>query len=188
MIGFLSGIVQKLAKSILVDVNGVGYRVQVAQNLMASLPDGQAAKFFIYTHVKKDALDLYGFTTEKDLALFELVLSVSGVGPKIALTIVDAGSERLVGAVQNAEVSFFKSIPRVGKKLAQKIIIELSSKLGGLKDLDLEPLSAKEQDVLEGLKNLGFDEDHAHQVLKNIDKQQPVETMLKEAVKNLSKV
>ena len=166
-------------------VNGVGYRVQVGSGLLASLQNDQELELFIYTHVKEDALELYGFKNEKDLVLFELVLGVSGVGPKIALAIVDAGAERLVRAVQNAEVAFFKSIPRVGKKLAQKIIIELGSKLGGLKDLDLGPLSEKEQDVLEGLKNLGFDEDYAYQVLQNIDESQSVEAMLKEAVKQL---
>jgi Holliday junction resolvasome RuvABC DNA-binding subunit len=85
-------------------------------------------------------------------------------------------------------VSFFSSVPRVGKKLAQKIIIELKSKLGGVKELELGPLSDKEQDVFEGLKSLGFDENSIQTVLREIDQAQTVEIMLKQAVKSLAKL
>ena len=188
MIGFLSGKVQKLNDGLLLHTHGVGYRVEVGESLLKTLAQDEPASLFIYTHVKEDALKLFGFATEQDLFLFELVLSVSGVGPKIALTIVDVGADRLIRAVQNAEVGFFSAIPRVGKKLAQKIIIELKSKLGGLKELELGPLSDKEQDVLEGLKSLGFAEESIQQVLGELDRTQPVEVMLKQAVKNLAKL
>ncbi|MFH2118348.1 MAG: Holliday junction branch migration protein RuvA [Candidatus Paceibacterota bacterium] len=188
MIGFLSGKVQKLANGVLIHVNGVGYRVEVGEGVARTLTDGESASLHIYTHVKEDALKLFGFASEQDLFLFELVLSVSGVGPKIALTIVDTGADRLVRAVQNAEVSFFSAIPRVGKKLAQKIIIELKSKLGGIKELELGPLSDKEQDVLEGLRSLGFAESNIQQVISELDSTQPVEVMLRKAVKNLAKL
>lgn len=188
MIGFLSGTIHKLTNSILVQTTGgVGYRVEIGSTLFLRLQDQDQVELFIYTHVKEDALKLFGFQTHKDLSLFELILAVSGVGPKTALAIIDAGAERLVTAVQNADVSFFSSIPRVGKKLAQKIIIELKSKLGGLKDLDLSPLSQTEQDVLDGLLGLGFAEHHVQEVLKTLDTQQSVEKVLKEAVKKLSK-
>jgi len=188
MIGFLSGSVQKLNNGILLHVNGVGYRVEVGESILKTLTNDRSVSLYIYTHVKEDTLKLFGFTTEQDLFLFELVLSVSGVGPKIALALVDVGADRLVRAVQNAEVSFFSGVPRVGKKLAQKIIIELKSKLGGIKELELGPLSVKEQDVLEGLKSLGFDENSIQQVIRELDRTQPVEVMLKQAVKNLAKL
>jgi Holliday junction DNA helicase RuvA len=188
MIGFLSGVVQKLSSGILIRTGGVGYRVEVGQLLFDSLPNEEVASLFIYTYVREDALRLYGFATEQDLYLFELVLSVSGVGPKIALALVDAGTDRLVGAVQNASVAFFRTIPRVGKKLAQKIIIELKSKLGGLKEVELGPLSQTERDVMEGLKNLGFEENNIQQILSELDRDQPLEIMLKEAVKRLAKL
>ena len=188
MIGFLSGIIQKTANAVLIHVNGVGYKVEIGQSLHASLQNEAAASLFIYTHVKEDALKLFGFSSEQDLFLFELVLSVSGVGPKTALSLVDAGADRLVTAVQNANVSFFTSIPRVGKKLAQKIIIELKSKLGGLKELDLGPLSDTERDVMEGLKNLGFEENNIQQVMSELDRTATLEKMLKEAVSRLSKL
>ena len=188
MIGFLSGKVQKLAHSVLIHTpGGVGYQVELGPTLFLRLQADDQVELFIYTHVREDALKLFGFQTQKDLSLFELILSVSGVGPKTALAIIDTGAERLVTAVQNADVAFFSSIPRVGKKLAQKIIIELKSKLGGLKDLDLSPLSQTEQDVLDGLLGLGFPETHIHEVLKTLDTKQPVEKVLKAAVKKLSK-
>lgn len=188
MIGFLSGTVRKLSDAVFIQTGGVGYRVEVGTGLLRSLQPDETASLFVYTHVKEDALKLFGFATEADLLLFELVLSVSGVGPKTALVLVDAGSDRLVAAVQNANVAFFSSIPRVGKKLAQKIIIELKSKLGGLKELELGPLSETEQDLMEGLKNLGFDEGSIQQVLGELDRTQSLEGMLKEAVKRLSKL
>ncbi|NCN45131.1 MAG: Holliday junction branch migration protein RuvA [Candidatus Pacebacteria bacterium CG10_big_fil_rev_8_21_14_0_10_36_11] len=188
MIGFLSGKVQKLNNAILIHTTGgVGYLVEVGPSYFLRIQDEQDISLFIYTHVREDALKLFGFQNQKDLSLFELVLSVSGVGPRIALAIIDTGAERLVAAVQNADVTFFSSIPRVGKKLAQKIIIELKSKLGGLKDLDLSPLSQTEQDVLDGLLGLGFPENLIHDVLKTLDTKQPVESLLKAAVKKLSK-
>ena len=189
MIGFLSGTIQKTNSYLIVQTNcGVGYKVEVSLSLLATLQEGEEASLYIYTHVKEDALKLFGFKSQKDLSLFELVLSVSGVGPKTALAIIDTGAERLVTAVQNADVAFFSSVPRVGKKLAQKIIIELKSKLGGLKDLDLSPLSQTEQDVMDGLLGLGFVETNIQEVLKSLDTKQSVETILKQAVKKLSKI
>ncbi|MBT4124740.1 MAG: Holliday junction branch migration protein RuvA [Candidatus Pacebacteria bacterium] len=187
MIGFLSGTIQKLSNSLLIHTSGgVGYKVEVGPSFFNRLQDKDTVSLFIYTHVKEDTLSLFGFGTQKDMTLFELVLSVSGVGPKIALAIIDSGAERLVEAVQNANVEFFKSVKRVGKKLAQKIIIDLKSKLGGLKDLDLSPLSKTERDAMDGLLGLGFQEGHVLEVLREIDTTQPVETVLKQAVKKLS--
>lgn len=188
MIGFLSGVVKKLPAAVLVQTGGVGYLVEVGPSLLTSVQNEQSVELFIHTHVKEEALKLFGFTSQADLALFELLLSVSGVGPRIALNLVDAGPDRLVGAVQNANVAFFRAIPRVGKKLAQKIIIDLKSKMGGLKEIELGPLSDTERDVAEGLKNLGFDEVSIQQVLSELDGRQSVEVLLKEAVKKLAKL
>jgi holliday junction DNA helicase RuvA len=189
MIGFLSGTIQKTNTYLIVQTTGgVGYKVEVSPSLLTTTQEGEESSLYIYTHVKEDALKLFGFKSQKDLSLFELVLSVSGVGPKTALAIIDTGAERLVTAVQNADVAFFSAVPRVGKKLAQKIIIELKSKLGGLKDLDLSPLSQTEQDVMDGLLGLGFVETNIQEVLKTLDTKKSVETILKQAVKKLSKI
>lgn len=180
MITYLIGtpIPQKNYLTIL--VNGVGYGVFVGSKTMASAANLDTIELHIYTHIKEDKLDLYGFKTEKQLSLFQLVLSVSGVGPKTALAIIDAGADRLVEGVQQANVGMFTPVPRVGKKLAQKIIIELKSKLGELKELDLGPRDEKTQNVYEALESLGFDQSSIENALNQIDIEN---TSVEEAIK-----
>jgi len=124
---------------------------------------------YIYTHVKEDALDLFGFSSLNEKSLFKLLISVSGVGPATAIAILNKGANQITQAIQAADVSFFTSVKRVGKKAGQKIIIELKSKLGGIKDLDLTPLNQMESDIVEALTSLGFPEDQANQVIKGLD-------------------
>jgi holliday junction DNA helicase RuvA len=109
-----------------------------------------------------------------------ILISVSGVGPKTGLAILNFGASEIIEAVQQADTSFFAAVPRVGKKLAQKIIIELRTKLGALKELDLGPVSPQRQEVLLALQSLGFDERSVHQVLQEISVE---EMSLSEAVK-----
>src|SRR5258708_6371808 len=129
-------------------VGGVGYAVRVTDDCRQSLQGREEAELFIYTHVREEALELYGFAQRSERDLFLLLLGVSGVGPKTALGILHFQPNQIITAVQNAEVSLFTSVPRVGKKLAQKIIIDLRSKLGALKELDLGPLSGERQEVV----------------------------------------
>jgi Holliday junction DNA helicase RuvA len=141
---------------------------------------------FIFTYVKEDRLELYGFETQEHLQLFELLLDVSGVGPKTALDIVDRDPERIVRAVQNAEVSFFKAVPRIGKKTAQKIILDLKSKLGSLRELSLGPRSDKERDVYETLTALGYEESEIGEIITELHLEEvSVEQAVKQALKLL---
>ena len=144
---------------LIVDVNGVGYGVLANAGTLQTAGSLDEISLNIYTHVREDRIELYGFSSPQEQMLFELLISVSGVGPKTALAITEKGSQALVEAIQQADVRFFTKVPRVGKKSAQKIIIELKSKLGGLKDLDLKPLAGKNQDVSEALQSLGFAEE-----------------------------
>ena len=119
--------------------------------------------------------------------LFEYLLSVSGIGPKSALHIADRGVEPITQAVQQADIGFFTQIPRVGKKLAQKIIIDLRSKLGALKELDLKPESQQYSDVVSALENLGYGKDDIYRSLQNIDVEElSVQAAIKLAMKQLS--
>ena len=187
MISFLSGKPFLFGEKLIINVNGVGYGVMVGPKLLAKSLNADEIDIFVFTHVKEDKLDLYGFETRQELQLFEMVLSVSGIGPKIALSLVDAGPEKLIESVQQANVSFFSSIPRVGKKLAQKAIIELKSKLGDMRDLDLKPMSSKAQDILNALINLGFSETDAEIALESIDLDtMTVESAIKQALKNVT--
>lgn len=159
MIGSLQGKVEVLAKPhAIVNVSGVGYRVFLYETLFSRLTLNQDVKLFIYTHVREDILELFGFLDIDDLRLFENLITVSGIGPKTAINIFSYGKrEEIISAIISGDVSFFTSIPRLGKKNAQKLIIELKNKLGSIEDLDLTGDEAKdENEVIEALRSFGF--------------------------------
>ncbi len=168
MIGFLSGKPVVQDDELLIITHGVGYSVHVSGRLLSSVQHREQLELFIYTHVREEALDLYGFEHQADKDIFKLLLSVSGVGPRIALAIAEYGPARISEAVQTANVALFSSVPRVGKKLAQKIIIELKPKLGSLYDLQLGPQSQQQEEVIEALMALGFEESDVHQILPQL--------------------
>ena len=168
MIAYLKGNPIFSDNHVIMVVNDVGYLVYVGTRTLANLPK-QEAELFTYTHVREDKLDLYGFLTREQLRLFELMLNVSGVGPKTAIDIVDRNPQSIITAVQQSQVTFFSSIPRIGKKTAQKIILELKSKLGSLTELSLGPRSTIEQDVFETLVALGYEEGDIGQILVDVD-------------------
>lgn len=185
MIAYLEG--QALIKKdhLIVLTGGVGYLVFVGSKILHSLvADGELITLYIYSHIKEDRFELYGFQNEEDLEIFKMLIAISGVGPKTALALANAGTNQLIEAVQQAQTSFFTNVPRVGKKLAQKIIIELKSKLGSLKELNLGTLSPKAQDVMDALLGLGFEENAVQTILsqldlENMDLQVAIKTVIK---------
>jgi holliday junction DNA helicase RuvA len=166
MIGRLKGtIVTSYDSNLIVDIQGVGYKVAVPKRLLHST--GEIA-LFIHTHVREDLLELYGFESVEDLKLFELLIGVSGVGCKSALGVFALGKRGdIIKAIQTGDATFFTSVPRLGKKNAQKIIIELKNKLGGTGDIILE--SAADTDVLDALQSFGFSEKEAAMALRKIE-------------------
>ena len=192
MIGLLTGtVVYKTESSLILDVLGVGYRVLVSQPILASFPlQTENVKLFIYTHVREEALDLYGFLSPEDLRIFEYLIGVSGVGPKSALGVFSIGSRSdILAAITKGDVEFFTSVPRLGKKNAQKIIIELKSKIGSTEDLDLsEGETEVINDVAQALQAFGFTPKEARQALRSIDGQaESPEEQIKLALKYLGK-
>lgn len=179
MIAFLTGKPLIQGSKLIVLVNGVGYGVHVSTKVLQQVANSESISLYVHTHVREDQLNLFGFLTYQEQQLFELLLSVSGVGPSTALNITNMHPDQLIEAVQEAKVSFFTAVPRVGKKLAQKIIIELRGKLGELKELNLAPLSEKQQTVISALVNLGFNEDAVRDItremeLENLDEAQAI--------------
>lgn len=166
MIGMLKGkVIISIDSSLIIDVNGVGYKVSVPKRLINSIDD---ITVYTHTHVREDLLELYGFESLEDLKLFELLISVSGVGCKSALGVLSLGKRgEIIKAIQNADATFFTSVPRLGKKNAQKIIIDLKNKLGGTEDIILE--SAADTEVLDALQSFGFTEKEASIALRKID-------------------
>ncbi len=187
MIGLLTGTVLLQNQELIIDVHGVGYQVAVTLSTLVRLTNGQTTTLYIFTHVKEDALELFGFPEMAEKRLFQLLLSVSGVGPRTALAITDLGATAITQAVQEANVSRFTAVPRVGKKLAQKIIIELKSKLGSLQELELGSISdPAQQEVVAALLSLGFDEQQVYRVVKEIDGTLTIAEQVKQAMKRIA--
>lgn len=169
MIGFLTGTVHsKRSDSIILQVGGVGYIIFLPPVHLDQLKLQQTADFFIHTNVKEEALDLYGFLSEEELSLFKLMLSVSGIGAKTALLVVDRGVEKVKTAIFKADVAFFSSIPRLGKKNSQRIIIELKNKLGSEEELDLSDQSSDITQIIEALQSMGYSRQEAGKALSEI--------------------
>ncbi len=174
MIGKLSGkIAHKGDRFIIVEVNGVGYKLFVTPETLSSVNSNQSSvSFWTYLAVRENALDLYGFLQKRELEFFELLLSVSGIGPKSAQAIISlAPPDILIKAIAGGDSSYLTKVSGIGKKSAEKIIIELRDKIGSL-SLDSargkEDLKA-ESDAIEALQSLGYTLREAREALQRVD-------------------
>lgn len=163
MIAQLTGTVLR-AHPLVLDVNGVGYLVSVPQNIPTTI--GETLTVHTYTHVREDTLQLFGFASEEELSLFELLLTVSGIGPKTALAVMDQGVASIQKAITSSDVDFFMTVPRLGKKNAQKIIIELRSKIAGTTG-DI-PETGETSQISSALISMGFDRNELKEILKKL--------------------
>ena len=181
MIGRLSGIIDaNTPNPLIIDVHGVGYLVHVPERYLATIKPGKAHTLFIHSHIREDAFDLFGFAAPEELALFELLLTVSGVGPKTALAVVDRGVNAVEEAVRKGDVEFFTNIPRLGTKNAQKIIIEFKGKL------DITGESGDTKQVTDALSGMGFDKREIRDAIKKLDaKDISIEQKIRHALKLL---
>ncbi|HEU0050531.1 MAG TPA: Holliday junction branch migration protein RuvA [Patescibacteria group bacterium] len=185
MIGSLRGeVIEIMNGSVLLEVHGVGYLVRVSVSTLAQLKPG--AQVFLYTHdhVREDVHDLFGFLSMADLALFEQLLGISGVGPKVAMTILSVGSADTVRrAIMNGDLATMTSVPGVGKKTAQKIILELKGQL-----IEAESVTPGDRDVIEALQSLGYSAAAARDALKDISSEiADTSARVREALRRLSK-
>lgn len=173
MIGALSGeVFYKKSDTFILMTHGVGYLVHIPPKLHSEVRVGDELTLYIHTHVREDILNLFGFATDAELHLFELLLTISGIGPKTALPIIDRGVGAIQKAVIEADVTFFTSIPRLGIKNAQKIIIDLKSKLGSSKELNLlDGESGETQEILEALTGMGFSRSEVKEVLTKLPRE-----------------
>lgn len=163
MIGSLRGkLIEKRPNQLLVDVNGVGYQVQIPLSTFASLGALHAeTNLLIHTHVREDQITLYGFVTAREKQCFELLISASGVGPSLALKILSGMSiEELVPAIRKSDLAQLVKIPGVGRKTAERIVVELRDKLVVIDVPEAGKPSTRSQledDVASALMNLGYD-------------------------------
>lgn len=169
MISYLRGkIIEKSLKFCILDVNGVGYKVYTTDEILRGLKHSHEASFWTHLVVREDALDIYGFADKDALGLFELLIGVSGIGPKTAMGIVNVSNPlSLKRAVSSGDLAYLTKVSGIGRKLAEKIILELREKLVEFGDEEHDDLRG-ETDALEALKSLGYSERESRDVLKKI--------------------
>ena len=191
MIGFLRGeVAGRTWDGCFLDVGGVGYRVSCSSTTARALPaDGEPCHLWTYTHVREDALLLFGFATESEQRTFEGLISVSGVGPKVALAVCSAlAPDALRRALVTGDVDAIAAVPGIGKKTAQRIVIDLKEKLA-LPDLEV---AVAGDDALvqarSALENLGYSPTEVRAALAEVavEPEQPVEAVVKDALKVLA--
>ena len=192
MIGSIRGrLLEKNPPQILVETNGVGYEIDVPMSTLYNLPD-IGAEVFLYTHyvVREDAELLFGFSTKAERSLFRPLIRISGIGPKIALSILSGISASILAqAVSQAEPGLLTRIPGVGKKTAERIVLELKGKIDtvvGSADSQT-PTSGAKADIISALVSLGYSEREALQAVKGLAADVTVNDGIREALKALSK-
>ncbi len=202
MIGQLRGILaSKRPNQVLVDVAGVGYEVEIPLSTFYGLPDLRAdVSLLIYTHVREDQITLFGFLSTREKHFFELLLSVSGVGPSVALKVLSGlSTDELIPAVQKGDLAQLTRIPGVGKKTAERIVLELRDKMTALTAKDAERAGHHEPagkggiegDVISALVNLGYQRVNVEKAVESARKSGATasfEALLKSALQQLSKV
>ena len=195
MIAQLRGqLARKSVQEAIVDVGGVGYRVNIPLSTFYKLgAEGESVQLLVHTHVREDALSLYGFLTSSEQLLFERLISVSGVGPRLAINILSGiDAVELTSALRSSDVARLTRVPGVGKKTAERLVLELKDKLTAISSASeapaIEPGSMKE-DLLSALANLGYSRPEAD---KSVDRalreaaEAPFEDLLRRTLRVLS--
>ena len=162
----------------IVDCNGVGYDVTISVPTFSEMgSEGSEVSLFIHTHVREDALALYGFLHEEEKQLFERLLTVSGIGPKLAMTVLSMAAHDVVAAIRGNDVTRLTKIPGVGKKTAERMVLELKDKLDQFGIAPSAPkVDALQDDVLSALVNLGYQRAAAEQAIARAAKAEPTAT------------
>ncbi|KFO68052.1 hypothetical protein ER57_06650 [Smithella sp. SCADC] len=201
MIALISGkIVYKGISHVIVDVQGVGYRVFIPLTTFYELPEaGQMITLHVHTNVKQDAINLFGFYTVQERDLFQLMISVSGIGPKMSMNILSGiSAQELLRAISGGNLGKLVNIPGVGKKMAERLILELKEKV--IKKMMLDEMPAADdqhqageiimEDALSALVNLGYKnnvaKDALDKVLRSSDEELGMDQLLKKTLKILA--
>jgi len=189
MIATLEGKVsEKIAELVVLDVQGVGYGLYVNAEDYGKLNANDNAKLYIYEHIREQAHDLYGFTDKETLALFKKLLDVNGVGPKMALNMLSIGNvNQLKQAIASGDVKFIQQTNGVGKKVAERVVIELKDKVGlgqGSADSNIfvSESSLMSDEATQALISLGYSAQDAAQALEGIDSKLSTEERIKKAL------
>jgi Holliday junction DNA helicase RuvA len=192
MIATLNGkVAEKLAELVVIDVNGVGYGLLVNAEDYGRLAVGEQAKLYVYEYIRDNAHDLFGFTTKPTMALFEQLLSVNGVGPRMALNMLSIGSaDEVRGAIASGDTKFIQSASGVGKKVAERVVVDLKDKVGLADTTNPQILfsnssAASKDDAVQALVTLGYSVPDSVNALANVDSKLKTEDRIKQALREI---
>lgn len=195
MFYYLDGTVAEILPYLaVIDCGGVGYACKTTHHTLAALKKGQRKKLYTYLNVGENLFELYGFATQNELNSFKQLIGVSGVGPKAALAILSTGTpESLALAVVTADEKALTAAPGVGKKIAQRIILELKDKMaketaGGLDFSAGKGVQSKASDAAQALAVLGYSSQEVSAALKGLDMDLPLEEIVRQGLKRMAKL
>lgn len=194
---YVNGTVAEIGPNLaVIDCGGVGYACATTNYTLAQLKRGEQAKLYTYLHVREEIFDLYGFSTQAELSSFKMLLGVSGVGPKAALAILSSGTpDQLALSIVTGDEKSLTGVPGIGKKIAQRIILELKDKLAKeqtgfdarMGTLSPIPAGGKTQEAASALAVLGYSSQEISTALKGVDAALPVEEMIRVALKKMAR-
>lgn len=200
MIGYVRGVVTHLFKdACYVDVHGVGYRVYVPTTTRQLLVEGEESTLFTYLNVREDAMQLYGFSTEDEYELFILLISVSGIGPKVGLGILSGMTpEAFKLAILNGQVAQLTKLPGIGKKSAERLVLELKDKLAKMTTISVNTVAAVQPisitvgglagEAIDGLVALGYAQNEVETIVERLDDStRDVPALIKAALAEIGK-
>jgi Holliday junction DNA helicase RuvA len=194
MIALLQGeVAYKSIDHVILDVNGVGYRLLIPLSSFYSLPENGPARFFVHTHVREDAIHLFGFLTAEEKEIFGILISVSGIGPKVAINILShIPAAELTTAIASGDTKRLSSLPGIGKKTAERLVLELKDKVSQVAvpadENSQTPITQRHDsldDLISALVNLGYKENLAKKAVESLELSPDVsfEDALKNALK-----
>ena len=195
MIGYLTGtLLERKPNSVLLNVNGVGYHVNIPVSTFYDLPEeGSTISLYVHTHVREDVIALYGFRTTREKILFEKLIGVSGIGPKMAIAFLSGmTAEELIPAIQRQDILKLTTIPGVGRKTAERVALELREQIPSLlsEAERAKPEKPMQEDLISALVNLGYHKSVAERVVKKVleqaESEETFETLLKNSLHLMS--
>ena len=193
MIAHLRGkLIARHPNQVIVETGGIGYDVTISVPTFSELPSlASEVALHIHTHVREDQISLYGFLRPEEKQLFEKLITVSGIGPKLAITILSGmPADDMTGAIRGNDVARLTKIPGIGRKTAERMVLELRDKLPpvGADQVHVVPsLSAMQEDVLSALVNLGYQRAIAEKALSSVEKNGSFDAMFRSALAAISK-
>ena len=193
MIGYLTGkLISAKPTQILLDVNGVGYAIKISINTFEKLTGKKTVSLYIFTNVKEDSITLFGFYSEAEKEMFELLISISGVGPKSALSLLSGiSTDDLKQAITTSNVERMIAVPGIGRKTAERLILELKNKVRDIKEEGMTPTKPSSQkEAISALTTLGYNLASSEKAVNKILSELPdcsLEELIKRSLKELNK-